>query len=65
MIASEGKLTVLIPDLYHGTVTAVYEEAANLMAHLDWMVALKDIAAAAKFLKSKGCTKVSLDLVWQ
>ncbi len=58
-IANEGKLCVLVPDLFRGKTTGEFEEAEHLMADLDWSGAIQDIAAAANFLKAQGCGKVS------
>ncbi len=58
-VANGGKFAVLVPDFYRGKLTQDREEAGHLMHGLDWPGALQDIVAAAKFLKSKGCAKVS------
>ena len=45
-------------DLYRGQVATDNEHAGHLMNNLDWPGAVKDIQGAAKYLLSKGCTKV-------
>src|SRR6185503_13343611 len=49
LFAQEGFLT-LAPDLYQGKVTADPNEAGQLMQALDRERALRDIAAATRFL---------------
>ena len=53
-----GNFVTLVPDLYRGKVADDREEAGHLMSGLDWPGAVSDIKGAAKFLLSKGCTKV-------
>ncbi len=50
-LANEGFL-VVVPDLYHGTVAKDAAEAGALMTALDTLKAVKEIAAAADFLKA-------------
>jgi len=59
-IARDGNLTVLVPDMYRGKVADNREDAGHLMGGLDWKGAVKDIAAAAQYLKSQGCAKVGV-----
>eukprot|EP00271_Cylindrocystis_brebissonii_P015891 TRINITY_DN38954_c0_g1_i1.p1 TRINITY_DN38954_c0_g1~~TRINITY_DN38954_c0_g1_i1.p1 ORF type:complete len:237 (+),score=41.04 TRINITY_DN38954_c0_g1_i1:227-937(+) len=56
-LASKG-YRVLIPDLYRGKWTLDAAEAHHLMEGLDWPGAVKDIGAAAKWLKADGSAKV-------
>jgi carboxymethylenebutenolidase len=49
-MAKEGFL-VLAPDLYHGKITKDASEAGKLMTALDTLVAVGEVAGAAKFLK--------------
>lgn len=44
---------VLIPDLYRGRVTSVYDEANHLMTGLDFEQAYQDIVAAVACLKGQ------------
>ncbi|KAI9592622.1 dienelactone hydrolase [Syncephalis fuscata] len=55
--ASTG-LLCLVPDLYGGRVASTADEAKHLFDGLDWPVAVKEIHAAATYLRSKGCGKV-------
>lgn len=52
-IAKQGNFAVLIPDLYKGKLGVDKEEAHHLMSNLDFPQALKEIAAAATFLKTE------------
>jgi len=58
-IAGEG-YRVLIPDIYKGKVGVDTEEASHLMSTLDFPAAVKEIAAAASFLKAEGAPKVGV-----
>lgn len=49
-LASEGFL-VVAPDLYHGKIAKDAAEAGKLMMELDTLVAVKEIAAAAAYVK--------------
>ena len=49
-LAKEGFL-VVAPDLYHGKIAKDASEAGKLMTALDTLVAVKEIAAAAAYLK--------------
>jgi carboxymethylenebutenolidase len=49
-LAKEGFL-VVAPDLYHGKIAKDAAEAGKLMTELDTLVAVKEIAAAAAYLK--------------
>lgn len=60
MISRDGKLVVLVPDFYRGKVAKDRETAGHLMDGLNWPGALKDVSAAAAYLKSSGCSKVEL-----
>ncbi|KAJ1975715.1 hypothetical protein H4R34_004236 [Dimargaris verticillata] len=57
--AKEG-LCVLVPDLYHGRFATDKDEATHLFNNLDWTGAVKEIEAAAAFLKSKGVQQVGI-----
>ncbi|XP_025091215.1 uncharacterized protein LOC112562282 isoform X2 [Pomacea canaliculata] len=59
-ISEEGSFVTIVPDLYRGKVATDNEEAGHLMGNLDWSGAVKDIAACARFLKEKGCSKVGV-----
>ncbi|XP_057872364.2 uncharacterized protein LOC131078627 [Cryptomeria japonica] len=50
----------LIPDLYRGKVGLDAAEAKHLMDGLDWIGAVKDIKASAKWLKENGSKKVGV-----
>jgi len=50
-LAKEGFL-VVAPDLYHGTVAKDATEAGALMTALDTLTAVKEIGAAADYLKA-------------
>jgi carboxymethylenebutenolidase len=49
-LAKEGFL-VVAPDLYHGKIAKDASEAGKLMTELDTLVAVKEIGAAAAYLK--------------
>ena len=49
-LAKEGFL-VVAPDLYHGKIAKDAAEAGKLMTELDTLVAVKEIGAAAAYLK--------------
>ncbi|KAI8056977.1 carboxymethylenebutenolidase [Syncephalis plumigaleata] len=55
---ADNGLLSLVPDLYHGRVAATPDEAKHLMTGLDWPAAVKEIHAAASYLRSQGCGKV-------
>ncbi|RKP27018.1 putative carboxymethylenebutenolidase [Syncephalis pseudoplumigaleata] len=55
---ADAGLLALLPDLYHGRVAATSDEAQHLMTGLDWPAAVKEIHAAATYLRSQGCEKV-------
>lgn len=57
--ASEG-FHCLAPDLYHGRSTLEAAEAQHLMEGLDWPRAVKEIGAAVRFLRAKGCQRVGV-----
>ncbi|RKP04953.1 carboxymethylenebutenolidase [Thamnocephalis sphaerospora] len=57
--ADRGLLCV-VPDLYHDKVAANADEAKHLMSGLDWEQALKEVSAAAAYLRQQGCTKVAI-----
>jgi carboxymethylenebutenolidase len=59
-ISDEGKLVVLVIDMYRGKVAIDREHAGHLMHDLDWEGAVQDLSAGAKYLKSNGCTKVGV-----
>ena len=59
-IAEKGDFLALVPDLYRGKVATDNEAAGHLMNNLDWPGAIQDIKGAAKYLLSKGCTKVGV-----
>lgn len=59
-IGQEGKLMVLVPDLYRGKLAKDAETAGHYMKDLDWQGAVMDIEACVKFLQSKGCFKVGV-----
>lgn len=59
-IAEQGDFVALVPDLYRGKVATDRETAGHYMGDLDWPGAVKDITGAAKYLISKGCTKVGV-----
>jgi len=48
----------LIPDLYKGTVGVTVEEAQHSMENLDFPGAVKELTAAAAYLRSTGSPKV-------
>jgi len=48
----------LIPDLYKGTVGVTVEEAQHSMENLDFPGAVKELTAAASYLKGSGSPKV-------
>jgi len=50
----------VIPDIYRGKIAVDHEHANHLMEGLDWAGAVKDIRAAAKYLKQNGCQKVGV-----
>lgn len=51
----------LVPDLYHGRVTAEQDEANHLMTGLDWAGATRqDVRGAAQHLKATGSGKVAV-----
>ncbi len=58
-ICNKVNVTVLAVDLFRGWNTDELKDAVEHFEALDWDAALKDVAAAVKFLKSKGCQKVS------
>jgi len=51
---SEKGYRCLLPDLYKGKLGVDVEEATHLMNNLDFPGAVKEIKAAAQFLKSEG-----------
>ena len=59
-IAEKGDFVALVPDLYRGKVAIDHEQAGHYMNDLDWPGADQDISGAAKFLLSKGCTKIGV-----
>lgn len=59
-IQTKCACVTLIPDLYRGKVTQDYEEAGHWMDTLDWQGAIKDVQGAARFLNSKGISKVGV-----
>lgn len=59
-IAEKGDFIALVPDLYRGKVATDHETAGHYMSDLDWPGAVKDIEGAAKYLLSKGCSKVGV-----
>ncbi|XP_028396670.1 uncharacterized protein LOC114520569 [Dendronephthya gigantea] len=59
-IAEKGDFVALVPDLYRGKVATDHETAGHYMNDLDWPGAIQDITGAAKYLLSKGCTKVGV-----
>lgn len=52
--------TTFVPDLYRGKCTSAADEAAHLMANLDWDAAVEDIRIAALALRELGCAKVAV-----
>ena len=58
--AREGHFTVVVVDMYRGKVADDRETAGHYMGELDWDGAVQDVAGAAKYLKSIGCTKVGV-----
>jgi carboxymethylenebutenolidase len=58
-VAKEG-FRVIVPDLYRGKVSKDIDEAGHNFKNLNWDNALKDIEAAAEYLKSIGCKKVGI-----
>uniref|UniRef100_A0A6T8RII8 Dienelactone hydrolase domain-containing protein n=1 Tax=Chlamydomonas leiostraca TaxID=1034604 RepID=A0A6T8RII8_9CHLO len=58
-IAEQG-FRVLVPDLYKGKIGLDAEEASHLMNNLDFQNAVKEIGAAAKYLKDTGSAKVGV-----
>ena len=58
-IGKTGLFVTIVPDLYRGKIATDNEEANHLMSNLDWPGAVKDIKAAAQYLKSQGCEMVS------
>jgi len=58
LIADQGRMTVIVCDVYRGKIAIDHEEAGHCMEDLDWAGAVMDISGAAKYLMSVGCTKV-------
>lgn len=60
-LAKEGFL-VVAPDLYHGKIAKDASEAGKLMTELDTLVAVKEIGAAAAYLREhpRGSGKVGV-----
>jgi len=58
-IARDGQLTVLVCDVYRGKIAIDHEQAGHYMGDLDWTGAVKDISAAASYLLSTRCSKVT------
>ena len=59
-IAKEGGYRVLIPDIYKGKQGVDVEEAHHLMSNLDFPAAVKEISAAAAYLKQEGAPAVGI-----
>jgi carboxymethylenebutenolidase len=57
--AKEGFI-VISPDIYRGKVAKSREQAGHLMTGLDFEGAVKDILGAGLYLRSLGCTSVSV-----
>ena len=53
-ISERGNFVTLVPDLYRGKIATDHETAGHYMSDLDWPGAVKDIAAATKYLKTRG-----------
>jgi carboxymethylenebutenolidase len=49
-----------LPDIYKGKVGVDKEEAHHLMSNLDFPAAVKEIAAAAAYLKAEGSPTVGI-----
>ena len=58
VVSSKG-YRVLIPDIYRGKLGVNKEEAHHLMSNLDFPQAVKEIGAAASFLRAEGSQKVA------
>jgi carboxymethylenebutenolidase len=58
-LSKEG-FFVVAPDLYHGKTTKDPEEAARLMAELDTLKAVDEIAGAARYGRAHGNGKVGV-----
>ena len=61
-ISEMGNFVTLVPDLYRGKVATDRETAGHYAADLDWPGAVQDIAGAAKYLKEKGWSNISLKI---
>jgi carboxymethylenebutenolidase len=59
VFAKQG-FRVLVPDLYRGKTSKDTDEASHNFKNLNWDNALKDIEAAANYLKSIGCKKIGI-----
>jgi carboxymethylenebutenolidase len=59
-IGKEGGYRVLIPDIYKGKKGVDVEEAHHLMSNLDFPAAVKEITAAAAYLKQEGAPAVGI-----
>lgn len=55
-----GSITI-VPDLYRGKLAKDHEEAVRFIESLDWPNAIKDIAAAEKYLREKLGVKVCFE----
>jgi carboxymethylenebutenolidase len=51
-LAGEG-FTAFAPDLYHGRLAATIPEAEKLRDALDWMSAIPEVSAAARYLQEQ------------
>lgn len=58
MLSRDGGFRVLVPDLYKGKVGVDAEEASHLMSNLDFKAAVKEMAAAADYLRATGSPRV-------
>ena len=58
LIAKRGNLTVVAPDMFRSWLSHGVGECIAHFNQYDWSAGMQDVAAAAKFLKSKGCDKV-------
>ncbi len=57
---AEAGFAALVPDLYHGVVTADPAEAERLMTELDSARAVAELAGAVDFLRARGNGKVGV-----
>ena len=53
-ISERGNLVTIVPDLYRGKIGTDHETAGHYASDLDWLGAVQDISASAKYLKEKG-----------